>query len=107
MIPYSASSRARVPGRPADAGGPHCRPPFIALPDRTDRRRLIVRLELARCLLVAALPLVTGWHVFSLYPVLTCWGASRRSCNPPVRPPCLFSRRTGGLGGRTRWRSVR
>jgi MFS family permease len=48
--------------------------PLAALADHADRRRLVVRLELARCLLVASLPLVTRWSVLGLYPALYLLG---------------------------------
>jgi MFS family permease len=41
-----------------------------AVADRLDRRRLIVRLEMVRFLIVLALPLVTSISVFLLYPSL-------------------------------------
>ncbi len=48
--------------------------PLAALADRADRRRLVVRLELARCGLVASLPLLTRWSVLGLYPALYLLG---------------------------------
>jgi MFS family permease len=41
-----------------------------AAADRVDRRRLIVRLEAIRFLIVATLPVVTSLSIFLLYPVL-------------------------------------
>jgi MFS family permease len=43
--------------------------------DRLDRRRLIVRLESVRFLVVASLPLLAGFSVFLLYPALFVLGA--------------------------------
>jgi MFS family permease len=43
--------------------------------DRLDRRRLIVRLEIVRFLLVLSLPLLVGLSVFLLYPALFLLGA--------------------------------
>jgi Major Facilitator Superfamily len=56
--------------------------PLGALTDRADRRRLIVRLELARCLLVAVLPLLTRWSVFGLYPALYLLGVVEALVQP-------------------------
>jgi len=48
--------------------------PLAALADHADRRRLVVRLELARCGLVASLPLLTRASVLGLYPALYLLG---------------------------------
>jgi MFS family permease len=47
-----------------------------ATADRLDRRRLIVRLEIIRFLLVLSLPLLVGLSVFLLYPALFLLGAT-------------------------------
>jgi MFS family permease len=46
-----------------------------AVADRLDRRRLIVRLEIVRFLVVLSLPLLAGFSVFLLYPALFVLGA--------------------------------
>jgi len=50
--------------------------------DRMDRRRLAVRLEIARCLLVATLPLATHLSVFLVYPALFLLGAADAVVRP-------------------------
>jgi MFS family permease len=50
--------------------------------DRIDRRRLIVSVEVGRCLLVATLPVVTHASVFLLYPALLLLGAAEAVVRP-------------------------
>lgn len=53
-----------------------------AVADRVDRRRLIVRLEVARGVLVAVLPLLVTVSVFLLYPALFLLGAMQALVQP-------------------------
>jgi len=53
-----------------------------AASDRMDRRRLIVRLEIARGLLVAVLPLLVGLSVFLVYPALFVLGGIQALVQP-------------------------
>lgn len=53
-----------------------------AAADRVDRRRLIVRLEVARFLLVGSLPFVVGVSVFLVYPALFVLGAVQALVQP-------------------------
>jgi MFS family permease len=50
--------------------------------DRVDRRRLIVRLEIARGLLVAVLPVLVGVSVFLIYPALFLLGGIQALVQP-------------------------
>src|SRR5205823_144274 len=50
--------------------------------DRMDRRRLAVRLEIGRCLLVATLPLATHLSVLLVYPAVFLLGAADAVVRP-------------------------
>lgn len=55
---------------------------FGGIADRADRRRLIVRLEVIRTVVVAVLPLATLLSVFLLYPALVLLGAIESLVQP-------------------------
>ncbi|MBO0683359.1 MAG: MFS transporter [Candidatus Dormibacteraeota bacterium] len=72
------------------------------LADRVDRRRLIVRLELGRCLLVALLPLLTHVSVMFLYPALLLLGAAQalvQSGRQAAIPALVGDKRVGSANG--------
>ncbi|PZR85404.1 MAG: hypothetical protein DLM67_25855 [Candidatus Nephthysia bennettiae] len=53
-----------------------------SLADRLDRRRLVVRLELARCALVATMPIVTSVSVLLVLPYLALLGGIEALVQP-------------------------
>lgn len=72
------------------------------LADRVDRRRLIVRLEVGRCLLVALLPLATHVSVMLLYPALLLLGAAQaivQSGRQAAIPGLVGDKRVGSANG--------